>query len=535
MRVLETSHRRKMTLDDAVLRDLCGGLEPISLDVFRDVVALRRELHCNPELANKEHETASKIREALSKFDGVELLFSAGGTGVLALIEGGAPGRTLLFRADMDALPIQETEVARAGVGPAQEGQQVCCAFCGSEGSSLWPPPGKRRKAVGGGRQAAGQPQSAEVFAKPKPAVSQIAGVSHACGHDGHVAMLVGAARLLAANRTELKGRVLLLFQPAEERHSINNPMGGAIRMIRDVQAGRKLAERLGAPARDLSGTRAERATERERNETDGHDESMDGALLDGVDEVYGAHLWNYAPAGTIGCAVGSVTANSDDLQLIVRGTGGHASAPQGTVDALVVASQLVVSLQTIISRNVAPTESAVITLGKIDGGFAPNVIANHVRILGTVRTYTPPVKALLRRRIAEVAAGVAAQHGPRCTIEVKFADGYPACVNDDECADAVLRAARKLVGASLAGPPTPNMAGEDFSFFLSRKRGAFFFIGSNPLSPFATGSSYVEPPEEEHGQKVVIAHHTPEFDIHEGSLAVGVATWVALARQRLG
>ena len=199
------------------------------------------------------------------------------------------------------------------------------------------------------------------------------------------------------------------------------------------------------------------------------------------------------------------------------------------------VAGQLIGALQQIVSRNVSPTESAVITLGKVEGGFAPNVIAPTVRILGTMRTYTSPVKRLVRRRIHEVAAGVAASHGPTCKIDVTFSDGYPACVNDQACSDVVSEAALGLLGPRLVGPPSPNMAGEDFSFFLSRKPGAFFFIGSNPRSSCVLDPALpLEEEEAEHGQRQVVAHHTPEFDLHEASLAVGVGMWVALAMKRL-
>eukprot|EP00747_Dinoflagellata_sp_TGD_P223723 gnl/TRDRNA2_/TRDRNA2_95433_c1_seq1.p1 gnl/TRDRNA2_/TRDRNA2_95433_c1~~gnl/TRDRNA2_/TRDRNA2_95433_c1_seq1.p1 ORF type:complete len:329 (+),score=43.47 gnl/TRDRNA2_/TRDRNA2_95433_c1_seq1:24-989(+) len=312
--------------------------------------------------------------------------------------------------------------------------------------------------------------------------------------------------------------------------------MGGAIRMIRDVKGGEELCLALGITPTTVP--RQER-TESERNFTDGYDTSMDGPLLDFVDEVYGAHLWNYSIAGTIGCAGGSVTANSDSLELLVQGKGGHASSPQGTVDAVVVAAQLVTALQGIVSRNVSPTESAVITLGQIQGGVAPNVIAESARIMGTVRTYTRPVKQLLRRRIHEVATGIASSHGPACTIQVKFMDGYPACVNNETCAAAVLTAGREMLGEQLGtrlvGPPTPNMAGEDFSFFLARKPGAFFFVGSNPDAAFGLDPALPpEPTDQEHGAKRVIFHHTPEFDIHEGALWCGAAMWVSLAMERL-
>ena len=381
----------------------------VPASVFSSMVALRRRLHRQPELAFGEHRTALCVRKELISIDGVRVLeTSAGGTDVLALIEGGLPGKTILFRADMDALPIAEAGTAASAQqsGATEAALSRCCVLC----RAPWDPvsaPDDDDEPAGAGNLARNV---------PKAVVSEVAGASHACGHDGHMAMLLGAARLLAPRRATLRGWLVLLFQPAEERHPLNNPMGGAIRMIRDLEAGEALCEALGVESdgngaaavtatdgggaragvkRDVRGAEAPKSgsggadgarpppTEKERNETDGHDTSMDGRLLAAVDEVYGAHLWNYASAGTVGCAGGSVTANSDSLTIVVRGTGGHASAPQGTVDAVVVASQLVVALQTIVSRNVSPTESAVITLGKLEGGFAPNVIATSVRILG--------------------------------------------------------------------------------------------------------------------------------------------------------
>lgn len=494
----------------------------IAPELFDEVVSIRRKFHRLPELAFQETRTAATIRTFLGGIVGIDVLEApAGGTGVLAVIEGGEPGRTICFRADMDALPITEASMA----GPTTEPTIAadCCVMCGRNA-----PPWQQGN--GTGKHEAPAPAAAV----EKPAWSSVDGVSHACGHDGHMAMLLIAGRMIAERRRTLHGKVVLLFQPAEERHPINNPMGGAIRMIRDQAAGAELARRLGVPVRAPSAFTSA-ATEKQRNETDGHDQTMDSSLLDGVDEIYGIHLWNYASAGTVGCAGGAVTANSDSLALTVCGTGGHASAPQGTVDPIVVSAQLISTLQTIVSRNVSPTESAVITLGKIEGGFAPNVIATSVSILGTMRTFTPPVKALLVRRIREVAAGVAVANGSRCSIEVMVKDGYPACVNDPDCAAAVLGAASGLLDARLVGPPTPNMAGEDFTFFLSRKPGAMFFIGSNPQAPCALDPSVpIEAEELEHGDRRVIAHHTPEFDIHEGSLGVGVAMWVRLAEERL-
>eukprot|EP00927_Polykrikos_kofoidii_P055633 TRINITY_DN49848_c0_g1_i1.p1 TRINITY_DN49848_c0_g1~~TRINITY_DN49848_c0_g1_i1.p1 ORF type:complete len:531 (-),score=61.90 TRINITY_DN49848_c0_g1_i1:90-1682(-) len=502
----------------------------VSADIFREMVVLRRRLHEMPELAFNEFRTAAIVREELRGVGGIHVLDApVGGTGVVALIRGccdspvGVRKKVILFRADMDALPIPEAnsensdsnDVKRRKLGAA--GTYGCCGLCGK--SML--------KTVA---TDVPRPCSSHARKWSKFSMSKEPGASHACGHDGHMAMLIGAAKVIAARREQLQGSVVLCFQPAEERHPINNPMGGAIRMIRDVTAGEELCRALGAQAKPSS-KNEENWTAEERNLTDGHDTSMDGSLLDSVDEVYGAHLWNYASAGTIGCAPGSVTANSDSLEIVVSGTGGHASAPQGTVDPVVVAAQLIQALQCIVSRNTSPTESCVITLGKIEGGVAPNVIATTVKILGTVRTYTRPVKRMVQRRLREIADGVAASHGPRCSIEVKYSDGYPACVNDASCAEAVLSAGNKLLGERLVGSPTPNMAGEDFSFLLSRKPGAFFFVGSNPEAKFASDPSVpVEEEEHEHGTRKVIAHHTPEFDIHEGALWCGAAMWVALA-----
>ena len=239
----------------------------------------------------------------------------------------------------------------------------------------------------------------------------------------------------------------------------------------------------------------AGRWTDAQLNLTDGFNRTMDGRLLERVDEVYGCHLWNYATPGTVGCAAGSVTANSDSvlglgliltvflgglcarcpngvpghalvtaiillpclsvgypcccwghisplgLEIEVTGTGGHGSAPHGTVDPVVVAAQFIMAAQCIVSRNTSPTESAVVTFGRIDGGVAPNVIATSVTIMGTVRTFTMPVKRMVQTRLQEIAAGIAASHGPSCGITVKFLEGYPACVNSKDCADNVVAA----------------------------------------------------------------------------------------------
>ena len=438
------------TVDESVW--LHGGEHlgaTIDKEVFKEIVLLRRTLHERPELAFNESFTAATVRERLGAIEGVRVLERAvGGTGVIGVLRGGLPGgKTILFRADLDGLPIQEV-MSGSGGGAAAEGVDAEGGMDGegggvSDGAGLSSGGGvedgsKRRKLAGGAPSADGgsgsgshcpscglcpppsatraaqaaAAASATTTAPPanarawqKQCMSQNAGVSHACGHDGHVAMLIGAAKVLAAQRSELRGTVVLLFQPAEERHSVNNPMGGAIRMIRDVEAGEELSRVLGGGGGDASSTTAGAGggaagvteassvsssssssslsegkagegksdaddgntawSTEERNTTSGFVTHMDGPLLSHVDEVYGAHLWNYASAGTVGCAPGSVTANSDSLDILITGTGGHASAPHGTVDPVVVAAQFITAAQCIISRNTSPTESAVITFGK--------------------------------------------------------------------------------------------------------------------------------------------------------------------------
>ena len=349
--------------------DELGGERLLGLlprEMFLSVVALRRKLHAFPELAFQEHTTAKTLRDELSQIDGVELLdFSAGGTGVLALIEGAiGGGPTVLFRADMDALPIAEDPIDSGGGLERDEKRQkvACCALCGSSPWNAGP-------SSAGGSTLRRQVQ--------KPVVSTVAGVSHACGHDGHMAMLVGAAKLLGTRRGQLQGRIVLLFQPAEERHPLSNPQGGAIHMIRDQQAGRKLALRLGAL--DTAGVKAtaeaaaaaEADSDDARAPMDGNDTSMDSPLLMGVDEVYGCHLWNYSSAGTVGIAAGAVTANSDSCVSWTR-----------TADPLVArAPRMPPAVAPRTESSVLPSRAESFCLGRVAG----------FNLWCTVRAGTPP------------------------------------------------------------------------------------------------------------------------------------------------
>lgn len=256
-------------------------------------------------------------------------------------------------------------------------------------------------------------------------------GKHHACGHDGHMSSLLAVARVLAKQADKIRGVVKFIFQPAEEGG------GGAEVMVRE-------------------------------------------GALEGVDEIYGIHLNNYHEHGYVGVKHGPIMASSGRFTIDVVGKGGHGGVPQGTVDAVVTAAQLVMALQTIVSRSVNPVESGVVTCGTIHGGFAPNVIADSVRVEGTIRAFHDKTFSLLKQRIREICEGIAIASG--ATINVQIHEGYPAVVNESQTAVAVVEAAAaKVVGAPRCGPPYLTMTSEDFSYFLQQRPGCFFFVGSNP------------------------------------------------------
>ena len=373
------------------------------IEVIRDeIIANRRHLHKHPELGLQEHETAKFITEKLSDL-GLEISTGVGQTGVVALLKGG-DGPCIGLRADMDALPIQET--------------------AGREYSSVND------------------------------------GVMHACGHDGHVAMLLGAATALSAKRESLNGTVKFIFQPAEEG------LGGARYMIED-------------------------------------------GVLDNpkLDEIYGIHLWNYQQFGTVGVQPGPVLAAADEFVITVKGRGGHGASPQGTVDAIIVASHLVTAIQTIVSRNSNPLESTALTVGMIQGGYNFNIIADKVVLKGTVRAYTEENRTMINQRLQEISAGVAASFGAE--IEVDYLTGYPPTVNSEVESGKVATAAVRIVSDGVQ-PPYLTMGAEDMSYYLQNVPGCFFFVGSAP-----------------EGERV--PHHCSHFDINEEALLVGSSIWVEL------
>lgn len=291
---------------------------------------------------------------------------------------------------------------------------------------------------------------------------SQHEGVMHACGHDAHTSILLGVARVLMDQRDSFAGTVKVLFQPSEE----TGP-GGAKWMIDQ--------EVLEDPR---------------------------------VDACFGLHVWQNEPVGTVLVGDGPVMAASDRFTVTIQGKGGHGAMPNGCVDPIIVGMEIVNALQTIVARNVDPTESAVVTIGSFHSGHAPNVIPDTAEITGTVRSFKPEVQDLLERRIVELAEGVG--KAMRADVTASYRRGVPATINDPEMASIARQAAIAVVGEDNVRAQIPTMGGEDFSFFGQDKPACYFFVGTN---------------NEERG--LVWGHHHPRFDIDEEALGIGIETMV--------
>jgi amidohydrolase len=296
------------------------------------------------------------------------------------------------------------------------------------------------------------------------PYASQVPGRMHACGHDGHVAMGAAAARILAIR--PLNGGIRVLFQPAEEGE------GGAQAVVRD-------------------------------------------GGLDGVDFVLGIHLWNELPVGTLGVKAGPLMAAVDRLKIVVHGRGGHGGMPQRAADPVVAAAHVVTALQTLVSREVSPLQSAVVTVGSIHGGEAFNVIPDEVTLLGTIRSYDPELRSSMPGRIQRIASGISEGLGCRAEIEVK--NGNPAVINDPHVAEIARRAATRVVGKENVVEPEPSMGGEDMAIYFERVPGCFVFVGS---ANAARGLDQ--------------SHHSPRFDFDEDALAIGCEFLVQAAEEAL-
>jgi amidohydrolase len=380
-------------------------------DVAEQVVLDRRHLHMHPELRFEEHQTGKFVAERLRAL-GLEVHHPLGKTGVVGLLRGGGSGRTLMLRADMDALPIgEENEVAYRSTRP---------------------------------------------------------GVMHACGHDGHTAILLGVAQVLARRRERLGGDLKLCFQPAEEGS------GGALAMIEDGV--------LEAPK---------------------------------VDAVVGLHLAQWLPLGTLGVSSGPIHATPTRLEIDLSGRGGHAAAPHRCVDTVLVAAQVVVALHQIVAREVNPLERAVITIGSSRAGTTYNVIADTAQLRGTIRAYDEMMRDFLRRRIEEVATGVA--RAMRAEAVVRTFPGPPPVVNDPGMADLVAAVAAETAGVGETVPCEPSMGADDVAEYLERVPGCYFWLGTR-----------------NEARGLVWEHHHPRFDLDEAALPVGVELLTRIAERYL-
>jgi len=346
-------------------------------DLQPDIQAWRRDIHSHPELLYDVHRTAAFVADRLREFGCDEVATGLGKTGVVGVIKGSKPGsgdvKVLGLRADMDALPIEEI----TGL----------------------------------------------------PYASKTPGKMHACGHDGHTAMLLGAARYLAETRN-FAGEVAVIFQPAEEGGA------GADAMIKDG-----LIERFK------------------------------------IDQVYGMHNGPGLPIGAFAIRQGALMAATDGIDITIEGHGGHAAKPHNCIDSLLVGAQLVTALQQIVSRSVDPLESAVLSICEFHAGNARNVIPQSAVLRGTVRTLTPKVRELMEKRVREVVTGVAQMTGAR--IDLNYARGYPVVVNHAEQTEIAIRAAKEVAGDANVHEMPPMMGGEDFAYMLEARPGAFIFVGN--------------------------------------------------------
>ncbi|RAU57363.1 M20 family metallopeptidase [Bacillus safensis] len=364
---------------------------------YEEMVEIRRHLHMNPELSFQEEETAAFIA---SYYDTLQIptRTKVGGHGVLAFIEGASPGPTIALRADFDALPIHDE--------------------------------------------------------KDVPYKSTKPGVMHACGHDGHTATLLVLAKVLHTHRDQLKGKIVLIHQHAEEYAP-----GGAKPMIED-------------------------------------------GCLDGVDVIFGTHLWSSEPCGTILYKSGNFMAAADRFSIQVQGKGGHGAQPHLTKDAVLIGSQIVANLQQVVARKVNPIDSAVVSVGGFVAENAFNVIADSAVLTGTARSFEESARHIIEREIEQVVKGVCQMHDAAYTYE--YVRGYPAVKNHPKPTEYIAGIANQTEGVTEVKEAETQMGGEDFAYYLQHVPGTFFYTGAMP----------------ENSQDVY-PHHHPKFDINEKAMPI--------------
>jgi amidohydrolase len=402
---------------------LGAEVDRLAQQIMSKVVTWRRDVHQNPELGNREFRTSELVADHLRSL-GMEVRTGVAHTGVVAVLRGGRPGPVVALRADMDALPVSE---------------QVDLPFA------------SRVRAEYNGQQV---------------------GVMHACGHDNHVAILMGVAEVLAGVRERLPGTVKFIFQPAEE----------------------------GAPAGEEGG--ADLMLE-------------EGAFGDPEPEVvFGLHVFSNLPVGHIGYVSGGAMAAADGLRVTVHGKQTHAAMPWDGVDPIVAASQIVLGLQTIVSRQARLTIApAVVTVGTINGGVRSNIIPDSVTMAGTIRTLDEKMRMDIHEKVKRTAESIAAASGARADVRLSL--GLPVTVNDAALTSWAVPTLERVAGADKAYEAPPSLGAEDFSYYAQRVPGLFLFLGVTP-----EGQDPATAP----------ANHSPLFFADEGALPVGVRALANLA-----
>ena len=370
----------------------------------------RQDLHKIPEIGLEEYETSKYIKNKLKEFN-INFKEGYSNTGLVAWVKGnkGNSNKSIGLRADFDALPMPEKNNFE--------------------------------------------------YKSSKD------GMMHACGHDGHTSMLLGAAKYISENN-DFDGTVYFIFQPGEEGFA----------------GGKKMIE--------------------------------DGLFDDfSIDEVYALHNWPDLPLGSFGVNSGPMMAAVDEFDIIVKGKGGHAAFPQLVIDPIIVASQIVTAIQTIISRSTDPVDKALISITKIHGGTAYNVIDDEVKLSGTIRTFKPETRSFIEKKIEEIANGIAKAHGAGANIEFDLINKYPPTINSKKESEFAAKIAKQMVGEENVNTNIdPSMGGEDFSYLLNKKPGSYLYIGQG---------------DENHKAHL----HTTKYDFNDNLLPIGVNYWVNLVK----
>jgi amidohydrolase len=381
-------------------------IDPEVQNIEDELIKIRRDIHKNPETGLNLPETFNYIKNYLIKLK-LKPVTDYGISSIVVDITGNKKRKIIALRADMDALPITEL-------------------------SNL-------------------------EFKSDNP------GKCHACGHDGHISILLGVAKLLSKNPEKLDGTVRLIFQSGEEGHF------GARYMVED-------------------------------------------GVLNGVDEIFGLHLWNYKEFGWVGSNSGTISAITDEFSIKIVGKGGHGAIPQETKDSIIISSHLILQLQSIISRNMDPLQSAVLSVGTIKGGSNYNIISESVTISGTVRTFSKSSQELIIKRMEKIIDGIS--HSFECEITLDYKEGYPEIINNSESflkLESLLKTRLNYEIEKI----TPLMIGEDFSYYTQKIPGCFFLVGSG-------------------AKDKIIPHHSPYFEINEKSLLVGTTIFYELIKELL-